>query len=97
MPIKIIALLLLLILIPGCALKPLNRFESMEDYRQIKPALDLQKLAQKKTLSLLDAQSAALQNNPTYLAAYQAIRAAKYRYYRSLASYLPNIQIKQVV
>ncbi len=85
-------MLLLLILIPGCALKPLNRFESMEDYRQIKPALDLQKLAQKKTLSLLDAQSAALQNNPTYLAAYQAIRAAKYRYYRSLASYLPNIQ-----
>ncbi len=64
----------------------------MEDFRKIRPALNLQKLAQKKTLSLYDAQSTALQNNPTYLAAYQAVKAAKYRYYRSLSAYLPNIR-----
>ena len=64
----------------------------MEDFRKTRPALDLKKLAEKKTPSLNDAQTAALQNNPTYQAAYQAIKTAKYRYYRSLASYLPNIQ-----
>ena len=76
----------------GCALQPLNTLSSMEDFRKIQPALDLKKLSSKKTLSLFDAQSAALQNNPTYQAAYQAVKTAKYRYYRSLAAYLPTVQ-----
>ena len=82
----------MLLFCSGCALKPLNTFSSMEDFRKTKPVLDLEKLAEKKTLSLFDAQSMALQNNLTYQAVYQAIRAAKYRYYRSLAAYLPTVQ-----
>ena len=84
--------MLLLLFCAGCSLKPQNTFSSMEDFRKIQPALDLKKLSEKKLLSLADAQTAALQNNPTYQAAYQAVRAAKYRYYRSLAAYLPTIQ-----
>ena len=52
---------LLLLLGTGCALKPLNTLSSMEDFRKMKPALDLEKIAQKKTLSLREAQSAALE------------------------------------
>lgn len=92
MAIKIIPVIFLLICGVGCTLKPLNTLSSMADFRKTRPALDLKKLTGKKTLSLFDAQSAALQNNPTYLTAYQAVRAAKYRYYRSLAAYLPTVQ-----
>jgi outer membrane protein TolC len=92
MAIKIVSAVLLLLSSTGCAMKPLNMLRSMDDFRKMRPALDLEKLAQKKTLSLFEVQAAALQNNPTYLAAYQAIKAAKYRYYRSLASYLPSVQ-----
>jgi len=91
MTIKIFPVILLM-LTAGCIMKPLNEFRNMEDFRKTQPALYLEKLAQKKTLSLSEAQAAALQNNPTYQAAYQAVSAAKYRYYRSLSAYLPNIQ-----
>ena len=76
----------------GCTLKPLNTLANMEDFRKLHHALDLKKLAKQKTLTLFEAQKAALQNNPTYQAAYQAVRAAKYRYYRSLSAYLPTVQ-----
>ena len=76
----------------GCALKPLNTLSNMEDFRKMQLAYDLKKLHGIKTLTLFEAQAAALQNNPTYQAAYQAVRAAKYRYYRSLAAYLPAVQ-----
>ena len=92
MAMKIIPALLLAIFSFGCSLKVENTLSSMQDYRKLQPALNLEKLAQKKTLSLFEAQSAALQNNPTYQAAYQAVRTAKYRYYRSLAAYLPAVQ-----
>ena len=92
MAVKIFAVLFLLLTAAGCSLKPENMLNSMEDFRKITPALNLQKLAEKKTLSLTDAQTAALQNNPTYQAAYQAVRAAKYRYFRSLSAYLPSVQ-----
>ena len=84
--------MLLLIAGAGCIMKSPDTFSSMEDFRKTRPALDLKKLAEKKTLSLHDAQAAALQNNPTYQAAYQAVKSAKYRYYRSLATYLPSVQ-----
>lgn len=80
-------MLLLLLFSGGCAVKPLNTLSSMEDFSRVKAALDLRKIAEKNTLSLAGAQAAALQNNPTYQAAYQAIKSAKYRYYRSLAGY----------
>ncbi len=92
MAIKIIPLALLLLAVCGCALKPQNMLHSMDDFRKIKSTAILEKLAEKTSLSLLDAQTAALQNNPTYHAAYQAVKAAKYRYYRSLSAYLPSIQ-----
>lgn len=66
--------------------------ENMEDFRKMPKSFDWEKFSKKKTLLLADAQTIALQNNPTYLAAYQAIRAAKYRYYRSLSAYLPSVQ-----
>ena len=93
MAIKLTLLILaLLLLCVGCALKPSNTLETMDDFRQLQAAVDWQNVAQKKTLSLQEAQAIALQNNPNYQAAYQAIKVAKYRYYRSLAAYLPNIQ-----
>lgn len=64
----------------------------MADYKKLRPAVDLKKIAGQKTLTLFEAQAAALQNNPTYQAAYQAVKAAKYRYYRSLSTYLPTVQ-----
>ena len=85
-------MILLLLLSAGCVLKPLNTLSCMEDFRKMNSALDLEKISRKKTLSLREAQSAALQNNPTYQAAYQAILTAKYRYYRSLSAYLPSVQ-----
>lgn len=90
-------MLLLLLFSGGCAVKPLNTLSSMEDFSRVKAALDLRKIAEKNTLSLAGAQAAALQNNPTYQAAYQAIKSAKYRYYRSLAGYLPVIQSNSAV
>lgn len=82
----------MLLLSCGCALKPLSTLSSMEDFRKMQPCFDLKKMNSQKTLTLSEAQSAALQNNPTYQAAYQAVRTAKYRYYRSLAAYLPAVQ-----
>lgn len=84
--------MLLLILGGGCSLRPQNMLENMADFRKAQTAFDWGQFAKKKTLSLAEAQAAALQNNPTYRAAYQAIRAAKYRYYRSLSAYLPSVQ-----
>ena len=92
MAIKLIPAIIFLLLNCGCALNQLNTLNSIADFRKMKPALELKTLAGKKTLSLLEAQTAALQNNPTYQAAYQAVKAAKYRYYRSLAAYLPSVQ-----
>ena len=51
MAVKIIPALLLWLLISGCTLQHPNTLSSMADFRKIKPALDLQKLAGKKTLS----------------------------------------------
>ena len=92
MAIKLLPAILFLLLNCGCAFNRLNTLNSMADFRKMKPALELKALAAQKTLSLFEAQTAALQNNPTYQAAYQAVKAAKYRYYRSLAAYLPTVQ-----
>lgn len=44
-----------------------------------------------KQLTRADAQRIALKNNPTYIAAYHAVSAARMRYYQAWGAYSPNI------
>ena len=44
-----------------------------------------------KVLTLLDAQRIAIKNNPTYIAAYHAVEAARMRYYQAWGAYSPTI------
>lgn len=44
-----------------------------------------------KVLTLLDAQRIAIRNNPTYIAAYHAVEAARMRYYQAWGAYSPTI------
>jgi outer membrane protein TolC len=46
-----------------------------------------------KELSLAKAQEIAVANNPTYIAAYYAITAAKMRYYQALGAYSPTLSV----
>lgn len=92
MALKILPFVLLLTVVGGCTLRPRNMLENMQDFRKMQKPFDWGDPAEKRTLFLAEAQAVALQNNPTYQAAYQAIRAAKYRYYRSLSAYLPGVQ-----
>ena len=45
-----------------------------------------------KVLTLLDAQRIAIRNNPTYIAAYHAVEAARMRYYQAWGAYSPTIK-----
>ncbi len=45
-------------------------------------------------LSLVKAQEIAVANNPSYIAAYHAITAAKMKYYQALGAYSPTITAK---
>ncbi len=92
MALKSLPIILLLIFGSGCAHQKLYMLKNMEEFRTLQATWPLKKIAEKSTLSLAEAQNTALANNPTYLAAYQAVRAAKYRYYRSLSAYLPGVQ-----
>ncbi|MBR7106997.1 MAG: TolC family protein [Lentisphaeria bacterium] len=44
-----------------------------------------------KTLSLLDAQRIAIKNNPTYIAAYHSVEAARMKYYQAWGAYSPTV------
>ena len=44
-----------------------------------------------KNLTRADAQRIAIKNNPSYLAAYHAVNAARMRYYQSIGAYSPTI------
>ena len=61
------------------------------------PKLDIAELSKKKVLTLRDAQKTAIANNPDYIAAYHAVSAAKFRYYRSLSAYLPTVDLNMSV
>ncbi|WP_176014704.1 TolC family protein [Victivallis sp. Marseille-Q1083] len=52
---------------------------------------DFSQLKDLKLLTLQDAQRIAANNNPDYLAAFQAVNAARMAYYQSLAAYSPEI------
>jgi len=45
----------------------------------------------KKELTLLDAQRIAIRNNPTYIAAYHSVEAARMRYYQAWGAYSPTL------
>ena len=44
-----------------------------------------------KSLTRADAQRIAIKNNPSYLAAYHAVNAARMRYYQSIGAYSPVV------
>ncbi len=46
------------------------------------------------TLSLADAQKIALLNNPSYIAAFHSVNAARMRYYQSFSTFLPTISME---
>ena len=42
-------------------------------------------------LTLVQAQKIALKNNPSYIAAHHAIKAAQFRYYQAMSAWLPTL------
>ena len=78
----------------GCFSCPSDRYQTFEDYRKSLPRRKTASLAEKKILTLAEAQQFALAGNPDYLSAGQAVRAAKFRYYRSLSAYLPEVDFR---
>ena len=42
-------------------------------------------------LTLAQAQKIALKNNPSYIAAHHAIKAARFRYYQAMGAWLPTL------
>ena len=86
--------LLLTAVLCGCFHYPSDRYHSLEDYRKSLPERKIGSLTQKKVLTLSDAQQFALAGNPDYLSAARAVRSAKYRYYRSLSAYLPELDFR---
>ena len=78
----------------GCVEYPSAHYRTLADYRRELPRKEIALLAAKKILTLDEAQRAALRGNPDYLSACRAVAGAKYRYYRSLAAYLPTADFR---
>ena len=75
-----------------CSCKAPGPFESLEDFRRdFARRNPFPVLPAGKRLSLKHAISTALANNPTNLAAAQAVEAARFGYYRALSAYAPEI------
>ncbi len=89
----IIAFLLTAGLLCGCLPQPAEQYRTLEEFQRNFPKRDITELMEKKVLTLRDAQKTALVNNPDYIAAFHAVKAAKYRYYRSLSAYLPTVGV----
>ena len=95
---KIIPVFLLLALCcAGCFTRPVENYRNLADFKKNFPKLDIAELSKKKVLTLRDAQKTAIANNPDYIAAYHAVSAAKFRYYRSLSAYLPTVDLNMSV
>lgn len=79
------------LLFSGCVKAP-GTYETLDDYRREFARRQLPAmLPETEVLTLKKAQDITLINNPTNLAAAQAVYAAKYRYYRALSAYAPEI------
>ena len=68
------------------------RYETVEDFRkEFSDRKLFAKIPEGKILTLADAVKIALLNNPTNLAAAQAVFAARYGYLRALSAYFPEL------
>lgn len=85
------AVIFTVIFLSGC-LKTPGPFETLEDFqRSFSDRKTFPVLLNGKTLTLQSAVKTALLNNPTNLAAAQAVHAAKYGYFRALSAYAPEL------
>ena len=80
----------LLLLFTGCQTPP-PPVTPAEVWQAACRDRDFSQLKDLKLLTLQDAQRIAANNNPDYLAAFQAVNAARMAYYQSLAAYSPEI------
>ena len=80
-----------LVLLCGCLEYPSDRLVSLPDFQDSLPKNNIAALAEMKRLTLADARKFALMGNPDYRSAQHAVSVAKYRYYRSLSAYLPEV------
>ena len=94
MALKSFRIIAFLVLLSGCVQYPSDRYRSLEDFRRELPRGEIASLAEKKILTLDEAQKTALKGNPDYRSACLAVAGAKYRYYRSLAAYLPSVDFR---
>ena len=79
------------LLFSGCVKAP-GTYETLDDYRrEFSRRQSAAVLPGMEVLTLKNAIEITLINNPTNLAAAQAVHAAKYRYYRALSAYAPEI------
>ena len=81
---------LLFLLLCGC-LKTSPQLSTLKDYSLTFDRKQKISLKEKSSLTLADARTIALANNPTLRAAASAIRQAQYSYYRSLSAWSPEI------
>lgn len=87
----IVAVILSGIFLTGCITPP-GPFETLDEYRGIFAEKKVSPLLPSgSVLSLKQAVEIALHNNPTNLAAAQAVYAARYGYLRSFSAYAPEI------
>jgi outer membrane protein TolC len=80
----------------GCAgcIQQAGPFETVEDFqKEFSSKKTFPPLAKGETLTLQCAVETALRNNPTNLAAAQAVTAAGYGYYRALSAYAPELNV----
>lgn len=88
----VIALPVTLLVLGGCYNYPLPPVPTEENtFTQKSGDAHFQFPTTIKELTLQEAQDLAIRNNPSFEAKYQAIIAARARYYQSLSSYLPHI------
>ncbi len=94
MALKLFCIIALIGMMSGCVEYPSDHYRTLTDFRRELPRREIASLAEKKVLTLADAQQAALKGNPDYLSACRAVAGAKYRYYRSLSAYLPSVDYR---
>ena len=80
----------ILLLLCGCFRK-FDKFNTLEDYSDSFDRKQKISLAGRKHLTISEARTIALANNPTLRAAVNSIRSARYSYYRSMSSWMPEV------
>lgn len=86
--------MILIIFLAGCTEYPSDQYRDLEDFRKDFPRKEYSELSKRKILTLSDAKKNAIKYNPDYQSAQRAVNAAKYRYYRSLSAYLPEVNFR---